>query len=335
MLRAAGTSAFGRGRKRSLQPAPAQAAPSAGQPGATEPAAVPALGERRTFQVWRGANDFEDVSAVAEWIGAEVAIFVDENAPSGGFDADDYEEFAGRFDDVIYPEVTDLFGGPSDLDANERVIVLFTPVVNSLTPSGSTGFIGGFFFGNDLLPENTGSNRGEVFYALVPDPTGIHSDPRTRKTVLDVVPAVLAHEFQHMVQFNQRFLLLDAGQEALWLAEALAQMAEEVVARRYEELGDPGSAEIFRAGCALARLQVPDGPRRHQPDRNDRAGLPGGAGCRLPLLALPRLAGGGGSPGTAEHDDPLWCRERGGGGRDRMARAPTRLVERDLPRRSR
>jgi hypothetical protein len=217
------------------------------------PAGVPAVGERRTFSVWVGANDYESVSAVAQFVGTQAAIFVDEASPAGGFTSADLEAFAQRFDDVIHPEVTTHFGDPSDLDGNERIIILFTPLVNSLTPRGSTGFIGGFFFGNDLLPDNTGSNRAEVFYSLVPDPTGLYSDARTKTTVLSVVPAVLAHEFQHMVQFNQRYIELDAGQEALWLSEALAQMAEELVARRYDELADPTSAEIFRSG-ARARV---------------------------------------------------------------------------------
>jgi hypothetical protein len=51
-----------------------------------------------------------------------------------------------------------------------------------------------------------------------------------------------------MVHFNQRFLALEGGQEALWLSEALAQMAEELVARRYIELGDAVSTELFRMG---------------------------------------------------------------------------------------
>jgi hypothetical protein len=52
-----------------------------------------------------------------------------------------------------------------------------------------------------------------------------------------------------------------ASQEALWLSEALAQMAEEVVARAYEWLGDTASDSIFRSGTrARARryLERPD-----------------------------------------------------------------------------
>lgn len=215
----------------------------------TGPTAVPTVGETRTFHVWSGPSSFDQVTAVARYVGEEAAVFVDQDAPAGGFTVTELEALTARFDDVIHPVVTSAFGSTSDLDGNDRVIILFTPVVNGLTSPGASGFVGGFFFGNDLLPGEANSNGGEIFYALVPDPTGIHSDPRDKESVLNVVPAVLAHEFQHMVQFNERFLRLDGGQEALWLSEALAQMAEELVARHYDDAGDPDSAEMFRAGA--------------------------------------------------------------------------------------
>ena len=213
------------------------------------PAPVPSVGERRTFNVFRDVGDFEQVTAVAQYVGAEAAIFVDEQAPAGGYTQTDLQLFAGRFDDVIHPTVTSSFGAASDLDANDRVIVLFTPAVNALTPRGAAGFIGGFFFGLDLLSGQTGSNEGEIFYMIVPDPLGQFSDPRPKASLAGLTPAVLAHEFQHMVHFNQRVLVLDAaGNEALWLSEGLAQYAEELVAREYETGGDPTSVEMFRSG---------------------------------------------------------------------------------------
>jgi hypothetical protein len=233
------------------RPVGAARAPSA-------PSAVPEVGDTRAFHVWAGST-YEDVTAQARYVGDEAVIYIDLNAPSGGFNVLDIQEFAARFDDVIYPEDTSTFGSPSDLDGNERVIILFTPVVNGLTERGASGFVGGFFFGNDLLPDNNNSNAGEIFYALVPDPTGRFSDPRTKDAVLSVVPAVLAHEFQHMIHFNQRYLALDGGQEALWLSESLAQMAEEIVARAYDDLGDDASAEMFRSGARIrARRYLAD-----------------------------------------------------------------------------
>ncbi len=209
----------------------------------------PSVGDRRSFFVYRSTGSFAQVAAVARLVSERAALFVDENAPAGGLTDADLQAFADRFDDAIHPTVADNFGSESDLDGNQRVIILFTPEVNALTPRGSGGFIGGFFFGIDLLDDREGSNGGEVFYTLVPDPTGVFSDARSKDQVLSVAPAVLAHEFQHMVHFNERMLVRSAeSTEAVWLSEGLAQQAEELVARAYETRGDPASAELFRSG---------------------------------------------------------------------------------------
>jgi len=225
------------------------APPPSGPRRADGPSAVPQVGEERTFQVFAGTGSFTEVTAVAEHVGERAAFFVDRDAPVGGLSQADLVELSARFDDFIHPTVTARFGGESDLDENDRVVILFSPAVNSLTARGSSGFIGGFFFGVDLLPERQGSNGAEIFYTLVPDPAGIFSDPRSLETILQTVPAILAHEFQHMVNFNQRVLILGAeANEAVWLSEGLAQFAEEVVARAYDDVVDALSAAMFRNG---------------------------------------------------------------------------------------
>lgn len=223
------------------------------------PARVPTVGDRRTFRVLNVDRELEEVSAVVRHVGDRAVVYVDEAAPAGGFSEGDLAALAGRFDGTIHPVVTAAFGDESDLDGNGRVAVLFTPVVNRLSPPGSEGFVGGFFYGLDLL-EGEGGNDGEVFYALVPDPHGIHSEPRSRERVLEAVGAVLAHEFQHMVHFHQRVLLRGgSGAGALWLSEGLAQMAEELVARAFQGVGDGDLAGQFRVGNRTrARLYLED-----------------------------------------------------------------------------
>jgi hypothetical protein len=211
--------------------------------------AVPSVGDQRTFHVLNVDSEFDEVVAVAQYVGSHGVLYVDETAPAGGLSQVDLAAFGRRFDDVIYTTITAAFGSESDLDGNDRVVILFTPSVNRLTPKGSNGFVGGFYYGLDLLPDREGSNAGEVFYALVPDPSGLHSDPRAKARVLEVTPAVLAHEFQHMVHFNQRVLALEAASsEALWLSEGMAQMAEELVAREYEDILSEEDTELFREG---------------------------------------------------------------------------------------
>ncbi len=225
------------------------------------PARVPAVGERRTFRVFRAPGDFAQVTAEARHVGARAALFVDDDAPDGGFDAADLQAFSRRFDEASHPTVTGAFGAASDIDANSRIIILFTPQVNALTPRGANGFIAGFFFGVDLLPEEQGSNAGEIFYSIAPDPGGVHSDPRPTEDLLRVTPAVLSHEFQHMVHFNERVISLGAaGTEATWLSEGLAQFAEDLVARHYSDQGDTASADLFRTGVRSRTRRYLSGP---------------------------------------------------------------------------
>ncbi len=225
------------------------------------PARIPSVGERRTFQIFEAPGLFSEVSAVAQFVGERAAFFVDEAAPTGGYTTADLAEFSARFDDFIGPTVDETFGNASDLDGNERIVILLSPEVNALTPRGSLGFVAGFFFGLDLLPEQEGSNAAEIFYSLVPDPNGVHSDPRPRDQLLELIPAILAHEYQHMVNFNERVLKAGAeANEAVWLSEGLAQYAEELVARAYEDAGDTEGAVLFRRGTQDRSRRYLSGP---------------------------------------------------------------------------
>ncbi|MEQ9400761.1 MAG: hypothetical protein RJQ04_16470 [Longimicrobiales bacterium] len=220
---------------------------AAGSSGATS--SVPAVGDERTFRVLNASRDFDDVSAVVRHVSRHAVFYVDRSAPDGAFGEADLVELGALFDRTIHPAITDRFGSESDLDANDRIVVLFTPTVNALTPRGADGFVAGFFYGVDLLPGQGGSNGGEVFYALVPDPLGRFSDAHTVQEVLRVMPPVLAHEFTHMVHFNQRVLLRGAtSSDAVWLSEGVAQMGEEVVARTFAAAGDADHLEMFRNG---------------------------------------------------------------------------------------
>jgi len=209
----------------------------------------PEPGTRRTFQVLAPGGAFEEVIGEVRRVGERVVIYVDLEAPDGGLSEGDLEALAELFDTAAHPEVTRVFGAASDVDGNGRVIVLFTPVVNRHTERGDDGFVGGFFFGADLLPGREGSNGGEILYALVPDPVGRFGDPRSRRAVRQSLPAILAHELQHMVHFNGRVRGLGARTiDELWLSEALATSAEDLVARHFSVGGDEVLAERFRRG---------------------------------------------------------------------------------------
>jgi hypothetical protein len=213
------------------------------------PAGTPSVGDLREFNVFARDNTFNRVTARLRHVSSRALVFLDEASPAGGFTDADLAALATEFDAFIHPTVTGAFGQESDLDGSGRVIILLTPAVNRLTLPSYDGFVGGFFFGIDLLKGRAGSNEGEILYALVPDPLGREGPALSRSTVLEVIPPVMAHEFQHMVHFNQRILLGGAaGQEALWLSEALAQMAEDLVGAAFGQVSRPDKARQYQVG---------------------------------------------------------------------------------------
>lgn len=209
---------------------------------AAEP--TPVVGEQRDFNVLNANNSFDRITATARLVTQRAVLFVDVTAQNAFSDAD-LAYFGGLFDAPIYTANVAVFGTPSDIDANGRIFILFTPRVNALTPRGESSFITGFFYGCDLVGRSrcSGSNDAEVFYSLVPDPTGQWSTARSHATVRAAVPPVLAHEFQHMIHFARRGMSADV----LWLSEALAHTAEELVGDALES-SDPTLAATFRIG---------------------------------------------------------------------------------------
>jgi hypothetical protein len=214
-------------------------------PDAFTVASVPAVGSRRSFNVLNRQQEFQSISATARLVTQRAVLYVDDDAESAMMDQD-LSYFGQLFEDPIFPTLTGVFGEPGDIDSNQRVIVLFTPVVNQLTPRGSSTFVTGFFYGCDLVSQNrcSGTNRGEILYSMVPDGEGRWGDVRTRTQVRAVVPPVIAHELQHLLHFGRR----NSTTDALWLNEGLAHMAEEIVADVFASRGEVPHAQQFAAG---------------------------------------------------------------------------------------
>ena len=237
--------------------------------------APPVTGSTSQFTVCAALDcaRYDTVTATARAVRANVAIYVDAAAPASGLDSTDLQSLAAVFATRLYPIDTTAFGRESDLDGNGVVVVLMTPTVNALVPAGqcgTNGFVSGFFLGMDLDPAfaaDPRSNRGEIFYSLVADPTGVHSCGHTRDDVRRLAPVTFVHEFQHMISFNQHVLLRGGSGEAMWLNEGLSHFAEELGGRSYGTaapefsqyvLGDVTNAYRFLAEPGAYFLEAPE-----------------------------------------------------------------------------
>lgn len=192
---------------------------------------------------------YKDVRAVVKKLGQRVTIVQDVASPPGGFSASDFTAIAQEFDGLIYPTDTLYFGHETDRNQDGRVTILYTPEVNRATPQGASGFVAGFFWGGDLVKKTEyqalsiscpQTNEQEIFYMLVPDPSGtINGNQRSASAVRQNTRGTIAHEFQHMI--NQGLRLMNPAvdsSETAWLNEGLSHFAEEIVGRAERGFSD-------------------------------------------------------------------------------------------------
>jgi hypothetical protein len=219
-------------------------------PGAAAAAPV-APQQLRGFNVWNNVeggdptnlSNYTRVTAELRYQGTHVLVYADvDTLASGNLTQADLRGFGELFDQEARPSATKYFGTESDVDNNDRVIMLVTPVVNRLTPPDTNFFYGGFFFSIDLYP--TGgtfpsgtTNHAEIFYLLASDPTGVWGNDQPRAFVAAENIRTIVHEYEHLISFSYRLFNQPANSDQVtWLEEGMAHMAEDLLAL---ETGDP------------------------------------------------------------------------------------------------
>jgi hypothetical protein len=214
-------------------------------------------------------TNFTTVEADLKYTGDHTLLYVDVETPPLFLTEAEAEDLGRTYDEGIYATDRSYFGDESDINHDQKVTILLSPVINRMTPAGaaeSEGFIAGYFLPNDLLPgllDSRLTNAMEIFYSMIPDPTGQFGNVFPKDRTLPIIEGVLAHEFLHMILFNYRVLIYGHGyvanyMEDLWIEEGLAHIAENLsgyessnLARANLELADPGNVTLIYGGNEL------------------------------------------------------------------------------------
>ncbi|MBI4237365.1 MAG: hypothetical protein HY696_02955 [Deltaproteobacteria bacterium] len=222
------------------------------------------VGDERAFRVISNLNSvsqYAEPTGEVRCVGDNVVFFVDTavSRRSAALTDADIETLCRRFDRQLEKEVG-LFGAPSDINDDGKVSVFLTPQVNRLGASGG-GIITGFFFANDLLARaerNPVSNEQEIIYLLVPDPDGDYGVPIGRDLALqNLIPAVLVHELQHAINYNQHVLAGEGAPEESWLNEGLSHLAEDLLGMGME---NPSRYALYLERTAGNPIVTPTSP---------------------------------------------------------------------------
>lgn len=223
--------------------------------------AAPNVGDvlKLNAQALQGCTNAAIKNGVVKAVGTHSIVVADPENPTGGYSDADYRAFAATFDTLVYPLDTENFGIPTDISGYGKIILFFTTAVNKLTPRYAGYVIGGFFFARDLYPKTarsglaacSASNEAEMFYLLVPDPSGtINFNQRSIADVNRLNLTTLAHEMQHLINASRRLYVNTgaAASEETWLDEGLSHVAEELLYYRISGHGSRDNLDLMDVG---------------------------------------------------------------------------------------
>src|SRR4030042_710647 len=154
-----------------------------------------------------------EITAFLYQIGKHAYFFVEDNyydglsAENKNIFSDSIKALSEEFDNVIYPRLTSLYGTEwkPGIDSDERITILLSRIKTNS---------GGYFNSGDEYPiaQVFSSNEREMIYFNVE----YVSDPLAK--------SYLAHEFIHLINFNQKERLQGAVED-IWLNEGRAEVA--------------------------------------------------------------------------------------------------------------
>ncbi len=214
------------------------------------------VGDEDTMLVMNSLDDFDATTTVQATLLYQTAafnFFVDNDALDA-MSEENISVLCEDFDAVI-DAMHANFGHESDINGDGRFDILATPVVNQLGDSVDS-FTSGFFFAKDLYAVE-GSNQREIFYTAIPDPSGEYGFAVTEEFAFsNVLPTTLPHEFQHMINHNEKVFELNAETEVQWLNEALSHLAEDIYSTDADGymtqtgIENPARIDIYQAQTA-------------------------------------------------------------------------------------
>lgn len=208
-------------------PVQSAAAFASGPDGLSSPSAAPVTGDVLSLRVPTitadPCNDYTAISATVLAVGPHVVIALDDQVTAGPLllsgISGALNTLITTFSDKIWALGTQYFGLPSDLDGNQSITVVLSPVVQSLGVPALTTVV-------DHVARATcpSSDEGEIIYVTVPSaPTVLEMTDLFTTAQPD-----LAHHLTHIIQHARR-LSLGGGALPLLVGEGQAETAIEIV----------------------------------------------------------------------------------------------------------
>lgn len=200
--------------------------------------------QTRTFNKFYD-NTWHSVPATKIYKGDRCLIYLDNNATGTYLTQNNIEQLGKAFDSFYDTEVK-YFGTPAgtlgDVDNNDMIYILLTELEHS-----STEWVVGYFHSvhEFLASEYQYSNQKEMLFITTYKPNGF-----TESAWLSTIKSTLAHEFQHLIFFNNRatkYQYVSDYNSEVWINEGLSMVAEDLAIKGPEYKHNPDLDDRVKA----------------------------------------------------------------------------------------
>ncbi|MGX4598585.1 cell wall-binding repeat-containing protein [Faecalimicrobium sp. JNUCC 81] len=180
--------------------------------------------DTKEFNVTNFRNGSEyKITANLEYAGYKVNVWVYKDSIT----RDEAISIGKEFENNIYNTIRNNFGYESDVDNDSKINILCYDIVDNFAETNV--YTQGYFSPKDLYDVEN-SNHCEMFYIDTYPAMGTGN----KKDLSKIYP-VLAHEFQHMVNYNENVLKRNKQDMETWLDEGLSLAAEQVYLKKPRE----------------------------------------------------------------------------------------------------
>jgi hypothetical protein len=199
-----------------------------------------AVGNTKTWYATDFTNNVDTeytVSSTCRAIGTNCYIFVENsNWTNGRITQASVDSIQQAFDlrtpanpsKGIFQMDVDAFGNPPDVDNDPKIVILILDIRDGYSPSGDGGYIAGYFYQINELPEsvaqaygsNHHSNNAEIYY--------VDCNPAVLTSSRGFIGAAstTAHEFQHMIHYNYTHFINNNINHQTFINEGCSVLAE-------------------------------------------------------------------------------------------------------------
>lgn len=214
------------------------------------------------FKFWKRhakTDAYVEVTATKMYKGSRCLIYLDDDASGSHLTKNNIEKIGKKFDffcDLIERTFGSIDGSLGDIDGNKMIYILLTELDYEIKGDRYSYQAGYYSVANDLPDEivkdsGARSNEKEMIYI-----TTFKHPQMTTSDWVELTQAATAHEFQHLIYCNNRYLnwrqnRFDLTKET-WINEGLSMIAEDLAMK-----GQPGLQSLSNVNKTLAYLNNP------------------------------------------------------------------------------